>query len=454
MRLASTARNENTAISRLPSEIFLHICQLACPQTTHHSAYRVIALTHICRRWRCALLSYPIIWSNIYMWRNSPELLVATLLRRSRGVPLTVNIQYYSDRTLRFGCGCSHQPTWEAGDYCGHKPEQMPSLDLLEPFRATIHTLNVRYLRKETFDDGTMEDILKTPFFLGSFPNLESLRWSCSHLNGTGSGFKLPRKLFGSSLPRLQKLSMVNCWGLLLTDTPMLKMMSVECTTQLSHIDIPANQFVHSLRRRQSLTSLSIADCNITPDPNNIPSPVSMKNLKNITLRNVHSSNEFRYLQCPSIGTFTTLRIAPFIRGAWADGRSVGVTATDSSGGSVSSLVHLISDTLLATTWEALALVFQHSVTTLEVVDLHMIMSGDKAIAKLINVLPNLHTIRARLPPVAGGFEALREILSRKHGITLVERLVVEGESPDEARRNDEKWKALCVAHKVHEFLV
>ena len=57
-----------------------------------------------------------------------------------------------------------------------------------------------------------MDNILRTPFLLKSLPNLESLCWSCRHLDGMAP-FKLPRGLFGSSLPRLQKLSMVNCWG-------------------------------------------------------------------------------------------------------------------------------------------------------------------------------------------------------------------------------------------------
>ena len=297
-----------------------------------------------------------------------------------------------------------------------------------------------------------MEDILKTPFFLKSFPNLESLRWSCRHLDGTVPTFKLPRKLFGSSLPRLQKLSMVNCWGLLLTDTPILRALSVESTAQVTQTEISANQLVHSLRRRQSLTSLSFAGCHIISDTNNALSPVSMENLKEIALRNVDNRDVFRYLRCPSISAITTLRIAPSIQGAWADGWSVGVTAMDGLGGVVSDLIYLTNDAPLKATWEALALVFQHSVTTLEVVDLHLIVHSATAIPKLIDVLPNLHTIRARLPPVPMGFKALREILAHKHGSAGLERLVIGTESPEEARRNDEKWKALCSEHKVHEL--
>lgn len=323
----------------------------------------------------------------------------------------------------------------------------------LEPFRAKIHTLNVRYLRAAIFGGGTIEDVVKIPFFLKSFPNLESLRWSCRHLNGMVPTFKLPQKLFGSSLPRLRKLSMVNCLGLLSTDTPILKVMSMECTATANRTGIYADQFADSLRCRQSITSLYLAGYHIVTNPGDAPSTVSMNGLKEIILRGVYAEDAFRYLKCPSISAVTTLRIVPLIQGAWAyNGWSVGVTATDSSGGSVSSLAHLANDAALAITWEALALVLQHSVTTLEVEDLHLIMNSATAIPKLIEVLPNLDTIRVPLPSVTRGFGVLRKILSRRHGSIRLERLVVEAESLYEARRNDEKWRALHVEYKVYGF--
>ena len=366
---------------------------------------------------------------------------------------MTVNIQYYSDRTHPYGCGCSYQPTWEDEDYCPHKTPQMPSLDLLEPFRANVHTLNVRYLRDGTFDARVMEDILKTPFFLKSFPNLESLRWSCRHLDEMVPPFKLPRRLFGTSLPRLRELSMVNCWGLLLTDTPMLKVMLVECTAKVNRTEISANQLVQSLRRRQSLTTLSFINCRIIPDPESPPGPASMENLKEITIQNTDSDVVSRYIRCPSMGIVTNLRIAPFTHGVWADNWSSLITATDGLGGSVSSLVYVTNDTSLRTTWEAFATTFRHAVTTLEIEDLHLIKNGPAAIHTLIGVLPNLYTLRVRLSPVALWFRVLREMLLSNRGITRVERLVIGTEGPDEAKERDEEWEASCTEYKLQDFL-
>jgi hypothetical protein len=178
-----------------------------------------------------------------------------------------------------------------------------------------------------------------------------------------------------------------------------------------------------------------------------------MEKLKEIILRKVGGGVMSRYIRCPSIRRITTLRVAPFTQPPLADMWTVNVTATDSLGGSVSTLVHLVNDTQLMEIWEAFTPVFQHSVTTLEVEDLHLILNGAIAIPRLIDVLPDLHTIRIRLPPAAKGFDVLREILSHKHGTIQVGRLVGETESLDEVRRNDEEWKALCVEHKIHSFL-
>ena len=218
---------------------------------------RCDALTHVCRRWPDAILSYPIVWSCIYVLHDSPEPPVTTVSQRSQGVPLTVNIWYSSYRTMPLGCGCTRHSAWEDGDYCTHKNGRMPSLDFLKPFRTRIHTLNVRYLRNGGFDNNKMEDII-TPFFSRSFPDLESLRWSCgcfSEIDWAVPISTLPRKLFGSSLPRLQKLSMVNCWGLVMTDTPALKVVSMECTAGVNQPEISAHQLVHWLHHSVSINT-------------------------------------------------------------------------------------------------------------------------------------------------------------------------------------------------------
>jgi hypothetical protein len=103
---------------------------------------------------------------------------------------------------------------------------------------------------------------------------------------------------------------------------------------------------------------------------------------------------------------------------------------------------------------EELAATFAHRVTTLEVDDLRFIANTDAAaIPTLVYVLPNLYTVRIQLREVAENLEALRDILSGKRGIKRIERLVDKSESPDDVRRNNERWDALCIEHKMHDLL-
>ena len=255
--------------------------------------------------------------------------------------------------------------------------------------------------------------------------------------------FMLPEKLFGSSLPRLQKLSMVDCWGLGVTDTPSLKAMSLKAVGSTYRNEIPAKHLVHWLRRRQSIVSLSLTGCRVIPDAESTLGPVSMKKLKELVLRNVDGADMPRYILCPSIGRITTLRIAPFRQ---VDRSTVSLTATDGLGGSISTLVFPTSDVPLATMWRSFTLVFQYSVTTLEVEQFLPIRRDVAAIPRLIEMLPDLHTIKLQRPDIPG-LQDIRESLSYRNNIIRVERLVCEAESPDEARRKDEEWKALCVKY-------
>ena len=148
-----------------------------------------------------------------------------------------------------------------------------------------------------------MKEILNTPFFLGLFPNSESLRWSCgcfSEIDRTVPISKLPRKLFESSLPHLQKLSMVNFWGLATTDT------GVEGGVNRMHRrDESSRDFrppTCPLALSSTIPRLLVLDQlphRSQREPP--PGPVSMKKLKEVTLRKVGDGVVSHYIRCPSI---------------------------------------------------------------------------------------------------------------------------------------------------------
>ena len=157
----------------------------------------------------------------------------------------------------------------------------------------------------------------------------------------------------------------------------------VTCTLTGRQDNISALSNRSNPRRQQSLVSLSLTDCRVVPDAKGTLSPVSMRKLKEVVIRNVDAGVVSRYIQCPSIGGIMTLRIAPFTRATWTNSLTVSFTTTDGLGGSILTVVHLTSDALLATTWE--------------VKDLNLILYGVTVIPKLIDVLPDLHTIRIQL---------------------------------------------------------
>ena len=131
-----------------------------------------------------------------------------------------------------------------------------------------------------------------------------------------------------------------------------------------------------------------------------------------ITPRSAGNGVVDRYFKRPSIGTVTTLRIALFNQTSWRNDRSVGITATDCSGGSVLSLAHLANDFALRMTWQKLVTTFTNQGTALEVEGLRNIVNTNSGvIPNLIYVLSNLHTVRVQPQDVAEGCEVLHDIL-------------------------------------------
>ena len=53
--------------------------------------FDVVRMTHVCQYWRSTLISYPRLWSSIFV-RNDHKDFVVTCLERSRELPLAVRL--------------------------------------------------------------------------------------------------------------------------------------------------------------------------------------------------------------------------------------------------------------------------------------------------------------------------------------------------------------------------
>ena len=60
--------------------------------------FAIVKMAHVCQYWRSTLISYPHLWSSIFV-RSDHRDFVAACLERGQEAPLTVhlNLEYYDD---------------------------------------------------------------------------------------------------------------------------------------------------------------------------------------------------------------------------------------------------------------------------------------------------------------------------------------------------------------------
>ena len=89
VRSVVVAQNESSLISKLPPETLANISEFVARPRTRESMFEIVKMTHVCQYWRSTLISYPHLWSSIFV-KNDHKDFIAACLERSREVPLTV----------------------------------------------------------------------------------------------------------------------------------------------------------------------------------------------------------------------------------------------------------------------------------------------------------------------------------------------------------------------------
>ena len=137
--------NDNTSTDRLPPELLTRIFDLAVDCGSEEHAKQITSLAHVCRYWRTALLSYPGIWSTVYMKPGDPRI-ISEWLARSQKAPLTV-IAEFNDSYHHPRCRYEDDAAATLGDKCyiGVCPRHQAilSLDQLLPHRSRIRDLTI-----------------------------------------------------------------------------------------------------------------------------------------------------------------------------------------------------------------------------------------------------------------------------------------------------------------------
>ena len=208
--------NEGPQTNRLPPELLARIFDLAIGHGPEERANQIVPLSHVCRYWRTALLSYPRIWSTVYMKPGHPSM-VSEWLTRSQKVPLTI-VAEFRDSYIHPPCRYLASPTATLANnhpaVCS-RHQAVLSLDQLLPHRSRIYDLRILLYSSdphweeydeddEDYRDGEPQ-LLHHHFFKETLPNLQLLDFRAAHVEQSRVMIPIP-DIFAGDLPRLKKL--------------------------------------------------------------------------------------------------------------------------------------------------------------------------------------------------------------------------------------------------------
>jgi len=285
--------------------------------------FEIVKMTHVCQYWRSTLISYPRLWSSIFV-RNDHRDFVAACLERNRGAPLTVHLnlarggeEHYPD------CICirdewSSRMRVNERNPCRYHTTIYPLLEVDHTRR--IRTLDV-YLT--LFDDYTeehpdyrFEDALDNfGLFKFSLPALQSLSFHVDHEFDTDNHLEFPADMFcwRSSPPtKLRHLTLHDCYGgPIRTVRNLTSFELIRGENTADAIELDEFTFLPFLSGNRSLVSLSLSDCSF-PDPAQLSSvaPVTLPELKSLQLMDNYGLSGFlRLANVPALKSLSSLRI-------------------------------------------------------------------------------------------------------------------------------------------------
>lgn len=171
---------KSTNISSFPNELLARIFEEAMSETIGFTAVSK-TLSHVCRDWRLVALDLPNLWAEVDLGQCQEECL--TFLKRSKNVPLMVNIETFANNIGEFlDAVVPHAERWgrlrvlfeDEGNFLSIVDAQYSTLDV-----PLLTDLDVNYPFDDT--DDLIEELGEeiTVFFKNwNMPNLRSLKAS------------------------------------------------------------------------------------------------------------------------------------------------------------------------------------------------------------------------------------------------------------------------------------
>ena len=282
--------------------------------------FEVVNMTHVCQYWRSTLISYPHLWSSIFV-KNDHRDFVSACLTRSRGLPLTVHLDLKHGDDHDHSCTCIGNE-WSSGTRIDEKNpcRYHTTIDLLD-HTERIRTLDVDFSILDNFaeegPDQEFNDALNDfGLFSLALPALESFSFRVDHEFDLDTHLELPRTIFfWVFLPptKLRHLSLRRCYGGPIQVVRNLTSFElVGDTDALDPIELDQDTFLPFISGSPSLESLSLTHCSF-PDRAQLSrvTRVRLPDLKSLRLMDIHELSGFPGLvDVPAIKTLSSLRIS------------------------------------------------------------------------------------------------------------------------------------------------
>ena len=315
------ADREFSLVNKLPPEIIIAISEFVVEPRTRGSMFKLVKMTHVCRYWRSTLISFPHLWSSLFV-ENDGEF-VTTCLERSQRVPLAVclHVRYYDSPESNCTCFRSPSPmqTKERKPCTFHTTILPLLIDNTERIRKLDILLAVAGdVEEDSLDHMFWFALVSFKFFANPLPSLERLSFSAridfvGYVKDPYVDFQ--DDMFGwdiSSPANLRHLTLHGCYGGPILSLRNLTSFELAGVNHPDRIELNQRTFHSFISGNPSLVSLTLTRCDFLVRLE-LPrvTPIELPRLKILRLSDVRQSAGFPHLmEIPALKTLSSLHIS------------------------------------------------------------------------------------------------------------------------------------------------
>jgi len=278
--------------------------------------FEIVKMTHVCQYWRSTLISYPHLWTAVFVQKRHQDM-VAACLERSRGAPLTVRLDLTAgDPYLYPNRPALEQVRITSGlpidrrdpDHCRTGIDPLLEVEQIRRIRK----LDVRF----SILDWNFENALDgVKFFTSPLPALESLSLHADQDCAIRIYPNFPKDVFRwDSLPPtgLHHLTLRGCC---IDPTQAVRNLTSFELSGLAYASYPMeldqHTFLPFISASPSLISLSLAHCKFPPrEELSGVTPIRLPELRSLRLMGARKLPSFpRLVDVPAFNTLSSLRM-------------------------------------------------------------------------------------------------------------------------------------------------